>query len=119
MGDDGVNVSGDLDSIGSLSSGDLGEDTSFISGGELGRMATKRKLSTRLNLLKESGDSGPSNTKFGGNKTSGGPIRSKGEDVFLLSRGDGKHVRLGGLCECWPLLNTLNHLRYNHPDNHL
>ncbi len=95
MGDDGVNVSGNLDSIGSLSSGDLGEDRSFISGRELGRTATRRKLSTRLKPIKDSGDSGPSNTKFGGNMTSGGPIRSKGEDVFLLSRGDGMHVRLG------------------------
>ena len=54
MGDDGVNVSGDLDSIGSLSSGDLGEDRSFISGRELGRTATRRNLSTRLKVLKDS-----------------------------------------------------------------
>ena len=71
MGDDGVNVSGDLDSIGSLSSGDLGEDRLFISGRELGRTATRRNLSTRLKVLKDSGDSGPSNTKFGGNMMSG------------------------------------------------
>ena len=71
MGDDGVNMSGDLDSIGSLSSGDLGEDRSFISGRELGRMATRKNLSTRLKVLRNSGDSGPSNTKFGGNMTSG------------------------------------------------
>jgi hypothetical protein len=71
MGDDGVNVSGDLDSIGSLSSGDLGEDRSLISGRELRRTATRRNLSTRLKLLKDSGDGGPSNTKFGGNMTSG------------------------------------------------
>ena len=31
MGNDGVNMSGDLDSIGSLTSGDLGEDRLFIS----------------------------------------------------------------------------------------
>ena len=71
MGDDGVNVSGDLDSIGSLSSGDLGKDRLFISGRELGRIATRRNLLTRLKVLKNSGDSGPSNTKFGGNMTSG------------------------------------------------
>ena len=50
---------------------------------------------SRLKLLKNSGDSGPSNTKFGGNVTSGVPIRSKREDVFLLSRGDGMDVELG------------------------
>ena len=71
MGDDGVNVSGDLDSIGSLSGGDLGEDRSFISGRELGRTATRRNLLTRLKALKDSEDSGPFNTKFGGNMTSG------------------------------------------------
>ena len=71
MGDDGVNVSGDLDSIGSLSSGDLGEDTLFISGRELERMATRRNLSTRLRVLKDSGDSGLSNTRFGGNMMHG------------------------------------------------
>ena len=57
MGNDGVNVSGDLDSIGSLSSDDLGEDRSFISGREFGGMATRRKLLARLKFLKDSGDS--------------------------------------------------------------
>ena len=71
MGDDGVNVSGDFDSIGSLSSGDFGEDRSFISGRELGRMASRKNLLTRLKVVKDSGDSGLSNTKFGGNMMSG------------------------------------------------
>ena len=70
MKDNGVNVSGDLDSIGSLSSGGLGEDRSFISGRELRRTVTRRNLLTRLKVLKNSGDSGPFNTKFGGNMTS-------------------------------------------------
>ena len=71
MGDDGVDVFGGLNSIGRPPSGDLGEDRLFISGRELGRTATRGNLSTRLKVLKDSGDSGPSTTKFGGNMMSG------------------------------------------------
>ena len=71
MGDDGVDVFGGLNSIGRPPSGDLGEDRSLISGRELRRTATQRNLSTRLKLPKDSGDGGPSNTKFGGNMMSG------------------------------------------------
>jgi hypothetical protein len=95
MGDDGVNVFGHLNSISSLPSGDLGEDGSFISGRELGRAAIIKNLSIRKEILEDPGDGGPAKTKFGGNTTCGETIGSKGEDVFLLSRGDGMHVEFG------------------------
>ena len=96
MGDDVINVCGDLNSIGSLPSDDLVEDRSFISERELGRTTSRRDLSIRKVFLKDPGDGRPANTKFGGNMTCGVTIGSKGEDVFLLSRGDGMHVGFGG-----------------------
>lgn len=102
MGDDGVNVCGDLNSIGSFPSDDLVEDGSFISGRELGRTTSRRNLSIRKEFLKDSRDGRPANTKFGGNIACGVTIGSKGDDVFLLSRGDGMHVVLGDLGNAGP-----------------
>ncbi len=58
-------------------------------------MTSRRNFSIRKVFLKDPGDGRPANTKFGGNMTSGELIGSKGEDVFLLSRGDGMHVEFG------------------------
>ena len=44
--------------------------------------------------MKCSGNSRPSNTKFGGNMAIGETIGSKRKNVFLLSRGDGMHDKL-------------------------
>ena len=58
-------------------------------------MTSRRNLLIRKEFLKDSGDGGSANMKFGGNMTCGESIRSKGEDVFLLGRGDGMHVEFG------------------------
>ena len=59
-------------------------------------MTTRRRnLLIGEELLKDPGDGRPTNTKFGGNMMCRVTIGSKGEDVFLLSRGDGMHVEFG------------------------
>ena len=58
-------------------------------------MTGRRNLLIRKEFLKDSGDGGPANTKFGGNMMCGETNGSKGEDVFLLGRGDGMHVEFG------------------------
>jgi hypothetical protein len=95
VGNDGVDVFGGLNSIGRPPSGDLGDDGSFIGGRKPGRTTRRWSLSIRKEVLKDSRHSRLPNTKFGSNLTSGKTIGSKGDDVFLLSRGDGMHVELG------------------------
>ena len=58
-------------------------------------MTRRRNLLIGEELSKDPGDGRPANTKFGGNMTCRVTIGSKGEDVFLLSRGDGMHVEFG------------------------
>jgi hypothetical protein len=59
------------------------------------RTTRRWSLSIRKEVLKDSRHSRLPNTKFGSNLMSGKTIGSKGDDVFLLSRGDGMHVELG------------------------
>jgi hypothetical protein len=121
VGNDGVDVFGGLNSIGRPPSGDLGDDGSFIGGRKPGRTTRRWSLSIRKEVLKDSRHSRLPNTKFGSNLTSGKTIGSKGDDVFLLSRGDGMHVELGepespGPCY---IIEFRNHQGYNHHGNHL
>ena len=59
-------------------------------------MTTRRRnLSIGEELLKNPGDGRHANTNFGGIMTCRVTIGSKGEDIFLLSRGDGMHVEFG------------------------
>jgi hypothetical protein len=57
-------------------------------------MTSRRDLSIRKEFLKDPGHCRPANTNSGGNLMNRKIIGSKGEDVFLLSRGDGMHSGL-------------------------
>jgi hypothetical protein len=57
-------------------------------------MTSRRNLPVRKEFLKDSRHSRLANTNSGGNMTCGETIGSKGEDIFLLSRGDGMHAGL-------------------------
>ena len=96
LGDGGIDVIGNLNSIGGLSSRNLSDDGMLISRRKLGRMTKGRSLLVWKELLEDSGDSGLADTQFGGNMTSGMTMGGQGEDVFFLSRGDGSH---GGIEE--------------------
>ena len=82
---------GGLDSIGSLASSDLCQDSMLISGRKFGRTTSSRSLVTGKEVLKCPRDSRLANAKFGSNMTSGDAIGGQRKDVFFLSRGDGMH----------------------------
>ena len=82
---------GSLDSIGSLASGDLCEDSMLISDRKFGRATSRRCLMIGKKVLKCPRDSRLANAKFESNIASGDAIGGQRKDVFLLSRGDGMH----------------------------
>ena len=91
--DDGVYVPGDLDSIGSLASGDMCDDGVRVSGRKLGRATKLRGLSIGKEILEYSGDGGLADTSFRGNIASGVTMGGQGEDVFLVGGRNGTHIR--------------------------
>ena len=95
VGDDGINVPGNLDSIGSLASGDLCNDGVCGSGRKLRRVTKVRSLLIGKKILEYPGDSGLANTSFSGNMAGRVTMGGKGKDVFLVSRRNGAHIRSG------------------------
>ena len=95
VGDDGVNVPGNLDSIYSLPSGDLWEDGASGSGRELGRMTKMRCLLIGKDIFEYPGESRLANTSVRGNIVSGVTMGGKGNDVFLVSSRNRVHIRSG------------------------
>jgi hypothetical protein len=95
VGDNGVDVFGGLDSIGSFASGDLLEDGVCSSGREFGRPTKVGGLSIGKKVLEYSGDSGLANTSLRGNIASGVAMGSKRKDIFLVSRRNGAHIKSG------------------------
>ena len=95
---------GGLDSIGGLPSSDLGEDGSLVMGGELAGTTRRRVFPIGKASFEDPGYGRLANTSsslnFAEGKTSGG----KGEDVLLLSVGDGMHDGFGGFKQHWPCL---------------
>lgn len=94
MGDDRIDVFGDLNSIGGLACGDLCDDCMLGGGGKFGRTSRKRCRSIGEEVLEYPGDSRLADSHSRGNETSRVAIRGQRKDVFLLSRRDGVH---GGL----------------------
>jgi hypothetical protein len=84
-------VFGGLDSIGSLASSDLCQDSMLIPGRKFGRMISRRGLVIGKEVLKCPRDSRLVNAKFGSNMMSGDAIGGQRKDVFPLSREDGTH----------------------------
>jgi len=95
---------GGLDSIGGLPSSDLGKDRSLVMGGELAGTSSRKVFPIGKAIFEDPGYSRLANTSsslnFAEGKTSGG----KGDDVLLLSVGDGMHDGFGGIKQDWPCL---------------
>ena len=70
MGGDGVEVSGDLDSIGSLASGDLSQDCSLRGGRKLRRTTPRGVMLIGMEVFKCSGYCGLAEAESGGNSAS-------------------------------------------------
>ena len=80
---------GGLDSIGSLASSDLCQDSMLISGRKFGRTTSQRSLVIGNEVFKCPEDSRLANTKFESNMMSGDPIGGQRKNIFLLSREHG------------------------------
>ena len=80
---------GGLDSIGSLASSDLYQNSMLISGRKFGRTTSRRGLVIEKEVLKCPRVSKLANAKFGSNIISGDPIEGQRKNVCLLSREDG------------------------------
>ena len=89
---------GGLNSIRSLSSGNLSDDRLLRVSRKLRWMTRRRDKLIRKDILEYPGCSRSSNTNFGGNLANIKTIGGKREDIFLLSRGDGVHC---GIVEFW------------------
>ena len=106
-GDDGIDVFGGLNSIRSLSSGNLSDDRLLRVSRKLRRISRGRDKSIRKDIIEYPGCSRSSNTSFGGNLVNRKTIGGKGEDTFLLSRGDGVHCGIVEFWKYWSWLNSL------------
>ena len=89
--DDAVDVFGGLDSIGSLASSNLWQNSMLISDTKFGRTTSRRGLVVGKEVLKGPRDSILANAKFESNMTSGDAIGGQRKNVFLLSRADEMH----------------------------
>ena len=89
---------GGLNSIRSLSNGNLSDDRLLRASRKLRWTSRRRDKSIRNNILEYPGCSRSSNTSVGGNLANRKTIGGKREDIFLLSRGDGVHC---GIVEFW------------------
>ena len=85
---------GGLNSIRSLSSGNLSDDRLLRASRKLRGTSRSRDKSIRKDVLEYPGCSRSPNTSSGGNLVNKQTIGGKREDVFLLSRGDGCIVEL-------------------------
>jgi len=70
VGDNGIDMVGSLNSIGSLASSDLGDNRVGIGRRKFRRAARRRVLSIGIKVFKYSGDSRLTNTSFSSNITS-------------------------------------------------
>lgn len=94
MGDDSIDVSGSLNSIGSLASSDLCKDRVCSCSRKFGRVAKMRGLSIGK-VLEYSGDSRLANASLRGNIAGGVTMSGKRKDIFLMGRRDRVHIRSG------------------------
>ena len=80
-----------LDSIGSLVSSDLCEDSLLVNSRKLGGMTSRQRWQVGMEGSKCPGYSRLAEVESGSNSASRVTMGGQGEDVFLLSRGNGMH----------------------------
>lgn len=107
IGDDGVDVFGNLHSIRSLASSNLDDDRLLRVNRKLWRTSRGRDQLIGEDVLKYPGYSRSIDTRSGGDSVHRKTIRGKREDIFLVSRGNGMYYRI---VEFWKYFSRLNSL---------